>query len=87
MNNTKDIIVDFRNNKPAVKNVDKFVINDYSVEIVKSYKYLGTQLDEKSNGSETVKMLYCKAVKRMHLVLKNLSVNNSILDLYYSSTV
>lgn len=41
---TKEMVVDFRRSRPQPESV---TINGDCVEFVKSYKYLGVQLDEK----------------------------------------
>ena len=64
VNKTKEMVIDFRNKKTPITSI---VINNEAVEVVSSYKYLGTVIDYKFNGTENSKLLYGKAVKRIHL--------------------
>ena len=82
---TKEIIIDFRKNQTH----DNITINNETVEIVPSYKYLGTYIDCKLKFEENVNAIYKKANKRMYFVRKlhSLHVNRKILELFYKSVV
>ena len=83
---TKEMIIDFRKIKNDVQPIR---IKDQSVEIVQTYKYLGTVVDDALRGSENVQRIYKKANQRLFFVrkLKKANVNTTIMSLFYKSVV
>ena len=63
---TKEMIIDFHENKPILGPIK---INNSAVDIVKTYKYLGSIID-KLNSNENIEKMYKKANQRMHSVRK-----------------
>ena len=51
------MIIDFREKKPILEPIK---IN-WAVEIVNTYKYLGSIIDDKLNGNENIEKVYKKA--------------------------
>ena len=45
-------------------------INTSAVDIVKTYKYLGSIIDDKLYGNENIEKMYKKASQRMYFVTK-----------------
>ena len=83
---TKEMIVDFRK---IPCNYEPLIINNEAVEIVHSYKYLGTIIDNRFNFNEHVEKLYKKGRSRMYFIrqLVKLNIDNKILELFYTSVV
>ena len=83
---TKEMIVDFRVKKQPLNPV---MIDGKPVDIVHSYKYLGTIIDDKLNGCENAKRIYKKANQRLFFVrkLKKVHVDKSVMSLFYQSIV
>ena len=81
---TKEMIIDFRTKKPATSPI---IINNTAVEIVTSYKYLGTIIDDKLNGIENIERVHKKANQRLYFVrkLKKCSIDKSIMSMFYKS--
>ena len=83
---TKEIIIDFRKKKTPLA---PLMIKNENVEIVNSYKYLGTliddQLDWNANATETLKNVN----RRFYFLrkLKTFHVDNTILCLFYKAVV
>ena len=59
------------------------------VEIVKSYKYLGTYIDSKLDWHAHTAHVYSKVNKRMYFTrrLKYFGVNNTLINMFYKSTI
>ena len=64
---TKEMIIDFREKKLILEPIK---INNSAVEIVNTYKYLGSIIDDKLNGNKNIKKVYKKANQRMYFVRK-----------------
>ena len=64
---TKEMIFDFRVNK---NNTVPVKIKNQNVDIVDSYKYLGTIIDDKLNGEKNVQRVYKKTKQRLFFVRK-----------------
>ena len=83
---TKEMIIDFRINKPTLEPIK---INDVAVDVVKSYKYLGSIVDNELNGNENIEKVYKKANQRMYFVrkLKKCDIDKTIMSMFYKSVV
>ena len=86
MSKTKEIVVDFRRNKPRV---EPLVINGEPVEIVDHYKYLGTLIDNQLDWSPNADMVCKKGNQRLFFLrkLRQFHVSPQILRLFYQSTI
>ena len=83
---TKELIFDFRKHQQTHNPLD---IDGTHVDIVHSYKYLGTIIDDKLSWLENTDNIYSKCQQRLYFlrVLKSFGVNNTILNLFYSSVI
>ena len=83
---TKEMIIDFCDKKPILKPIK---INNTVVDIVKSYKYLGSIIDDKLNGNENTEKVYKIANQHMYFVrkLKKCYIDKSIMSMFYKSVV
>ena len=83
---TKELIVDFRKNRPVS---EVSIIHGANVEIVTSYKYLGTIVDDKLKFTENAQAIVKKGQQRLYFLrkLKSFSVDNSIISLFYKSFI
>ena len=88
-NKTKEIVFDFRVKKETNPGDHPICVNGENIEIVESYKYLGTIIDHKLDWSEHTEYLFKKANQRLHflLVLKSFRVDRTIMTLFYSSVI
>ena len=59
------------------------------MERVTQYKYLGVTIDNQLLGSQNTDMVYEKCQQRLHFmrVLKNLQIDNTIINLFYKSII
>ena len=53
--NTKEMIIVFREDRPISESIK---INNSAVDIVKTYKYLGSIIDDKLNGNKNIEKVY-----------------------------
>ena len=62
-------------------------IDKSAVDIVKTYKYLGSIIDDKLNGNENIEKVYKKANQRMYFVRKltKCYIDKSIMSMFYKS--
>jgi hypothetical protein len=83
---TKEIVFDFRREKDDVL---PSVIHGEAVEIVETYKYLGTVFDSQLKWEENTQCLVKRGQQRMYLLrkLKSFSVDTKILSLFYQSFI
>ena len=83
---TKEMIIDFLEKKPFLEPIK---INNSAVDIVKTYKYLGSIIDDKLNGNENIEKVYKKANQHMYFVtkLKKCYIDKSIMSMFYKSIV
>ena len=83
---TKEMILDF---SKKCHDLIPVTINSERVEVVSEYKYLGFTIDDKLTGSTHAKKMYRKANQRMFFLrkLKQISVDNIILELFYKSII
>lgn len=82
MSKTKELIIDFRkkNNVPKASS-----IHGKEVEIVDTYKYLGTVFDSKLKFDANTDSIVKRGQQRIHLLRKLKSFNecNKILCMFY----
>ena len=78
---TKGLSIDFRRSKGTIVQT---VIHGENVEIVSSYKYLGTVFDSKLSWDENTNIIVKKGQQRLYFLSKlNLfSVSKSVLSLF-----
>ncbi|XP_059827006.1 uncharacterized protein LOC132394660 [Hypanus sabinus] len=83
---TKEMAVDFRRPRPHMEPV---IINGECVEQVKTYKYLGVQLDEKLDWTANTDALCRKAQSRLYFLrrLASFNVCSEMLKMFYRSVV
>ena len=83
---TKELLIDFRKQPPAVSPI---TIDGEIVERVEKYKYLGIILDNKLKFDSNVLNIYKKCHYRIYCLqrLRNIGINSKILALYYQSCV
>ena len=83
---TKEIVFDMRKNKNSKEPV---IINNTSVALVQSYKYLGVTIQENLKWNEHVEVQEKKANKRMYHVriLKKQRIDSKMICLFYNSVV
>ena len=83
---TKELLVDFRRGPHPTQIT---VINGQPVEIVPSYKYLGTIIDSKLNFDENTAMLCKKGQQRLFCLRKlaRFHVDRSLMKLFYTAYI
>ena len=83
---TKELLIDFRRGPHPTQNT---VINGQPVEIVPSYKYLGTIIDSKLKFDENTDMLCKKGQQRLFCLRKlaRFHVDRSLMKLFYSAYI
>ena len=64
---TKEIVIDLRS---GVHHPDRFNINGQNIEMVHSYKYLGTTIDDKLRWYENTMNLYKEGQQRLYFLRK-----------------
>ena len=83
---TKEIIFDFRKGKHPKTPI---IINNNTVDVVTSYKYLGVTIQENLKWDTHIANQVKKASKRMYHVrcLRKLHVNSNIIAMFFNSVV
>ena len=83
---TKEIVIDFRRIRPTPQPVS---IGGVEVEVVKSYKFLGVQIDHKLDWSVNSDCLYKKGQSRMYFLgrLASFKICKKLLQMFYQSVV
>lgn len=83
---TKEVCIDFRR---ATSPTLTSTIQGQSVEIVSSYKYLGTIIDDKLKFDENTDMLCKKGQQRLYCLRKlaRFNVDKSLMKLFYSAYI
>ena len=83
---TKEIKIDFRS---GVHHPNPVKIMGQNIEIVHSYKYLGTIIDDKLRWDENTTNLFKKGQQRLYFLrkLNALHVDRNILSLFHDSFV
>ena len=86
---TKEIVFDFRVKRDSIPTDNALSIDNTAVEIVTSYKYLGTVIDNQLIWGEHVKGIATKCNQRLHFLqkLKSFHVDRTIMNLFYSSVI
>ena len=84
---TKEMIFDFRTSKRS--ELLPIVIKDSDIEIVETYKYLGTVIDNRLTWADQCKAVLSKSQQRMYFLrkLKAFHVDRTILRLFYESVI
>ena len=84
---TKEIIFDFRTSKPT--EVMPIQIKEENIEIVETYRYLGTVIDNKLSWADQCKTVVSKSQQRMYFLrkLRSFHVDRTILRLFYKSVI
>lgn len=83
---TKEMVVDFRRKKSHLQPVS---INGVDVEVVRTYKYLGLQLDDRLDWTTCVDTLHRKGQSRLYFLrrLGSFNVCKKLLQMFYQSVV
>ena len=83
---TKEMIIDFRKSKALP---DPIIINDHTVERVRTYKYLGVMLNNDLSWSSNTDYIISKLNSRLYCLrkLKKFNVNICILKLFYQLVI
>lgn len=83
---TKEMVVDFRRSRPPVQQTS---IEGSDVEVVRTYRYLGLQLDNKLDWSFNTETLYKKAQSRLYFLrrLGSFKICQKLLLMFYQSVV
>ena len=86
VNKTKEMILDYRIDKSELIPIK---ISGQAVDVVKTYKYLGTTLDDKLDGDENINNVYKKANQRLYFVrkLRKCHIDKTIMSMFYKSVV
>ena len=83
---TKELVIDFRS---GVHHPTPVNINGQNIEIVHSYKYLGTTIDDKLRWDDNTMNLYKKGQQRLYFLRKfnALHIDRNILFVFHDSIV
>ena len=83
---TKEIIIDFRKSKAPP---DPLIINDHTVERVRTYEYLGVMLNNDHSWSSNTDYIISKLNSRLYCLrkLRKFNVNICILKLFYQLVI
>jgi len=83
---TKEMSIDFRKNKEDVENN---LIHNEPVELVETYKYLGSTFDNNLKWDVNTDQIFKRCQQRMYLLrkLKSFDVNPVILSRFYQSFI
>ena len=86
MSKTKEVIVDFRRRGHTHEEIQ---IHGETVEIVHSYKYLGTIFEDTLKWDLNTEAITKKGHQQLHLLrkLRSFNVDPTILKLFYNSFV
>ena len=82
----KEMVVDFRMKKPHLQPVS---IEGVDVEVVRTYRYLGLQLDVKLDWTANVNTLHRKGQSRLYFLrrLGSFNICKKLLQMFYQSVV
>ena len=83
---TKEMVIDFRKNNTVP---DPVLLKGENVERVKSYKYLGTTIDQSLSWKENTQFILKKANSRLYCLrkLRTFNINKDIMQLFFSSVL
>ena len=86
MRKTKELVIDFRTREHSTGTT---VIHGEDVEIVSSYKYLGTIFDDKLSWDENTNAVVKNCTQRMYYLrkLNSFNVDRTIMKLFYSAFI
>ena len=86
INKTKELVIDFRS---SVHHPIPVNINGQHIEIMHSYKYLGTTIDDKLRWDDNTINLYKKGEQRLYFLrkLNALHIDRNILFVFHDSFV
>ena len=86
---TKEMIIDFRNSKLVDPRNCPMKIDDKNIEIVETYKYLGTTINDCLKWDVHCKDLYKKGQQRLFFLrkLRTFHVDKSIMHLFYKAII
>ncbi len=85
---TKELVIDFRKSGCGLSPVAS-IIHGEDVQIVDSYKYLGTVFDSKLKFAQNTESIVKRGQQRIHLLrkLNSFSVSEGILSCFYHSFI
>ena len=83
---TKELVIDFRS---GVHHPIPVNINGQNIEIVYSYKYMGTKIDDKLRWDDNTLNLYKKGQQRLYFLrkLNALHIDRNILFVFHDSFI
>ena len=86
---TKEMIFDFRKKKVFYPFNYPTLLDGDAIEMVHSYRYLGTEIDDHLNWGEQTKAVSLKCNQKLYFLrkLKQFHVNERILWLFYASVI
>ena len=86
LSKTKEMIFDFRREKPTIP---PLVVDQNSIEVTDSYKYLGLTIDNKFTWKHHVNNIVKKVNQRLYFLrkLRSFHLKTSILHIFYTSTI
>merc|ERR1712002_51291 len=86
---TKEMIIDFRNSKPVEPRSCPIELDGENIEVVNSYKYLGTTITDCLKWDIHCKALYKKGQQRLYFLrkLRLFRVDQSIMNLFYKAII
>lgn len=86
---TKEVVFDFRIKKNVNPYDNPVCINGDNVDIVLSYKYLGTTVDSQLSWGDHVKCLVKKGNQRLYFLrkLRSFHVDRTIMNLFYVTVI
>ena len=84
--NTKELVVDFR---AAPTDTELFTIKGQSVDILITYRYLATVIDNKLSWTPHIGACYKKAQKKMYLLqkLQFFKRDRAIMQLFFQAVI
>ncbi|KAK3541751.1 hypothetical protein QTP86_002393 [Hemibagrus guttatus] len=84
--NTTKVVVDFRRPSPQLEPV---TINGHCVEFVKTYKYLGVQLDDRTDWTANTDALCRRGQSRLYFLRRPASFNicKKLMQMFYQTVV
>ncbi len=84
---TKELVVDMI--KKPVNVLPSVIVNGEPVEIVDTFKYLGTHIDNKLTFQENTDFIFKKAMQRLFLLrkLRSFGVSEKVLETVYKSLI
>ena len=86
---TKEMIIDFRSTKHVDPKRCPIIVEGEAIEVVDTYKYLGTTISDSLKWERHCKSLYNKGQQRMYFLrkLRSFHVDRTILRLFYKAVI